>query len=148
MLSIYNGALDVPTILKEWYEEESQSNYGAYIPFVGTVRSEDGIDGLSFDIYEPILHKWFEDWTKKTAVRGAKIKMAHSLGDVMLHESSYIAAVFSPKRRVALELIDEFVEDFKASAPIWKYDLKEGKRIYAKDRSTAISGSGILGAKQ
>ena len=148
MLSIYNGALDVPSILKEWYEEESKSNYGAYIPFVGTVRSEDGIDGLSFDIYEPILNKWFEEWQKKADKRGAKIKMAHSLGDVMLHESSYISAVFSPKRRVALELIDEFVEDFKASAPIWKYDLKDAKRIYAKDRSTAISGSGILGVKQ
>jgi len=43
--------------------------------------------------------------------------------------------------------IDEFVEDFKASAPIWKYDLKDGKRIYALDRSTAIKGSGILGEK-
>ena len=144
MLSLYDGSLDVPTLLKEWYEEEAKSNYGAYIPFVGTVRSEDGIEGLSFDIYEPILESWFESWQEKAKAKGAKIKMAHSRGDVMLHESSYIAAVFSPKRRVALEFIDEFVEDFKASAPIWKYDLIDGKRVYAKDRSTAISGSGLL----
>jgi molybdopterin synthase catalytic subunit len=144
MLYLYDGPLDVPTILKEWYEQEAKSNYGAYIPFVGTVRSEDNIDGLSFDIYEPILRSWFEAWQQKAKAKGAVIKMAHSRGDVMLHESSYIAAVFSPKRRVALEFIDEFVEDFKASAPIWKYDLKNGKRIYALDRSTAIKGSGIL----
>jgi len=144
MLYLYNGPLDVPAILKDWYEQEATSNYGAYIPFVGTVRSEDDIDGLSFDIYEPILEKWFNDWVDKAKQKGAVIKMAHSKGDVMLHESSYIAAVFSPKRRVALEFIDEFVEDFKASAPIWKYDLRDGKRIYAKDRSTAIKGSGIL----
>ncbi|QOP42628.1 molybdenum cofactor biosynthesis protein MoaE [Sulfurimonas sediminis] len=147
MLNLYDGALDVPAILKEWYETEATSNYGAYIPFVGTVRSEDGIDGLSFDIYEPILTSWFENWQKKAAEKGAVVKMAHSRGDVLLHESSYIAAVFSPKRRVALELIDEFVEDFKASAPIWKYDLKNGQRVYAKERSIAIKGSGILGAK-
>lgn len=144
MLYLYDGALDVPRILKEWYEQEAFSNYGAYIPFIGTVRSEDGIDGLSFDIYEPILNSWFDAWQQKAKERGAIIKMAHSRGDVMFHESSYIAAVFSPKRRVALEFIDEFVEDFKASAPIWKYDLKDGKRIYALDRSTAIKGSGIL----
>jgi len=144
LLYLYDGALDVPKILKEWYEAELQSNYGAFIPFVGTVRSEDGIEGLSFDIYEPILLSWYESWQERAKKRGAIIKMAHSRGDVMLHESSYIAAVFSPKRRVALELIDEFVEDFKASAPIWKYDLKDGKRLYAKDRSTAIKGSGIL----
>jgi len=144
MLYLYDGPLDVPTILKDWYEQEAKSNYGAYIPFVGTVRSEDNIEGLSFDIYEPILRSWFDAWQEKAKAKGAIIKMAHSRGDVMLYESSYIAAVFSPKRRVALELIDEFVEDFKASAPIWKYDLKGGKRIYALDRSTAIKGSGIL----
>lgn len=144
MLQLFDGALNVPELLAAWYTEESQSNYGAYIPFIGTVRSEDGIEGLSFDIYEPILEAWFASWQTRASKRGAKLKMAHSRGDVLLHESSYIAAVFSPKRRVALELIDEFVEDFKASAPIWKYDLKEGKRIYARERSTAISGSGIL----
>jgi molybdopterin synthase catalytic subunit len=144
MLYLYDGPLDVATILKEWYEQEAKSNYGAYIPFIGTVRSEDDIEGLSFDIYEPILNNWFEAWQRKAKEKGAVIKMAHSRGDVMLHESSYIAAVFSPKRRVALEFIDEFVEDFKASAPIWKYDLKNGKRIYALERSTAIKGSGLL----
>jgi molybdopterin synthase catalytic subunit len=148
VLYLYDGALDVPKILKEWYEQEAQSNYGAYIPFVGTVRDESGISGLSFDIYEPILEKWFKEWEQKAKEKGAIIKMAHSKGDVMRHESSYIAAVFSPKRRVALEFIDEFVEDFKASAPIWKYDLIDGKRVYAKDRSTAIKGSGILGANK
>lgn len=148
MLYLYDGALDVPKILKEWYEQEAQSNYGAYIPFVGTVRDEEGIEGLSFDIYEPILENWFKAWQKRAEEKGAIIKMAHSRGNVMLHESSYIAAVFSPKRRVALEFIDEFVEDFKASAPIWKYDLIGGERVYAKNRSTAIKGSGILGAKK
>ena len=144
MLELFEGPLDVPALLTRWYDEEAQSNYGAYIPFVGTVRDEHGIDGLSFDIYEPILLSWFDAWQAKARTRGAVLKMAHSRGDVPLHRSSYIAAVFSPKRRVALEMIEAFVEDFKASAPIWKYDLKAGKRVYADDRSTAIKGSGLL----
>ena len=148
MLELYDGALHVSEILKRWYDKEAQSNYGAYISFVGTVREEGGIEALSFDIYEPILTSWFDAWQKKAHERGALVKMAHSRGDVPVHTSSYIAAVFSPKRRVALELIDEFVEDFKASAPIWKYDIIDGKRIYAKERSTPISGSGILGGGQ
>lgn len=145
MLELYDGALNVPEIITRWYAEETDYNYGAYIPFIGTVREEDGIDGLSFDVYEPILSAWFQAWEAKAAPLGAKLKMAHSRGDVLVHESSYIAAVFSPKRRVALETIERFVEDFKASAPIWKYDLKNGERIYARDRSTPISGAGILG---
>lgn len=146
MLELYEGALNVPEIITRWYAQESDYNYGAYIPFIGTVREEDGIEGLSFDVYEPILNAWFEAWQAKVEPLGAKLKMAHSRGDVLVHESSYIAAVFSPKRRVALETIEKFVEDFKASAPIWKYDLKDGQRLYAADRSTAIQGAGLLGS--
>lgn len=148
MLELYDGALNVSEIITRWYAEEADYNYGAYIPFIGTVREEDGIEGLSFDVYEPILSSWFDAWQAKAETLGAKLKMAHSRGDVLVHQSSYIAAVFSPKRRVALETIEQFVENFKASAPIWKYDLKDGKRLYAADRSTVIAGAGILGEKQ
>ncbi len=144
MLALYEGDLPVDEILSDWYKEFKEKNYGAFINFVGIVRDEDGIDGLSFDIYEPILNSWFDTWQSKAQERGAYLLMAHSKGDVLNHESSYISAVLSPKRRVALELIDEFVEDFKASAPIWKYDIINGKREYALDRSTALKNSGIL----
>ena len=143
-MELYNGPLDIEAIFSKWLHEEENSNYGAYIPFVGTIRAEDGIEALSFDIYEPVLEQWFQSWVKRAEELGAKVKMAHAIGDVPVHTSSYISAVFSPKRRVALELIDEFVEDFKANAPIWKYDVKDGKRIYAEDRSTPMDGSGLL----
>ncbi len=143
-MELYNGSLDVKEIFGRWLDEEAESNYGAYIPFVGTIRAEDGIEALSFDIYEPVLRSWFDAWQQRAKERGAVVKMAHSIGDVPVHTSSYVSAVFSPKRRVALELIEEFVEDFKANAPIWKYDVKNGERIYAEDRSTPMDGSGLL----
>ena len=143
-LQLFEGSLPVEKITNAWYNEFKNSNYGAIITFVGVVRDENKIDGLSFDIYEPILNSWFESWQNKAKEKNALVLMAHSKGDVLNHESSYIAAVCSPKRRVALEMIDEFVEDFKASAPIWKYDIINNQRVYAKDRSTAISGAGIL----
>ena len=144
MLELYKGPLDVDGIFSKWRKWADRKNYGAYITFVGTVRDEEGIEALSFDVYEPILNIWFDEWQQKAEKRGACIKMAHSVGDVPVYTSSYMAAVFSPKRRVALEMIEEFVEDFKARAPIWKYDVINGKRVYARDRSTKISGSGIL----
>jgi len=143
-LQLFDGSLPVEEITNSWYKDFRLSNYGAIITFVGVVRDENGIDGLSFDIYEPILNNWFASWQKKAKEKGAIVLMAHSQGDVLNHTSSYISAVCSPKRRVALELIDEFVEDFKASAPIWKYDIINGKREYALDRSTKIKGAGVL----
>jgi len=143
-MELYQGALNVAEITNRWYDSSADLNYGAFITFVGTIREEDGIEALSFDIYEPILKSWFENWEQKAKDRGAIVKMAHSIGDVKVHESSYISAVISPKRRVALELIDEFVEDFKANAPIWKYDVVNAQRVYAADRSTPMDGAGIL----
>lgn len=147
MVEIYNGPLDVKAIFADWLDEGMERNWGAFIPFIGIVREEGGIEALSFDIYEPILNGWFNDWQAKANKRGAILKMAHSRGDVPVHTSSYMSAVFSPKRRVALELIDEFVEDFKANAPIWKYDIVDGKRVYAEDRSTPMSGAGLMSKK-
>ncbi len=144
MLELYPGELDVDKIFSRWRKWGEDKNFGAFITFVGTVRDEDGIEALSFDVYEPILYSWFEKWQQKAKSKGAVLRMAHSKGNVPVHTSSYIAAVFSPKRRVALELLEEFVEDFKANAPIWKYDVKNGERIYAKDRSQKIEGSGLL----
>jgi molybdopterin synthase catalytic subunit len=145
MLELHDGALEAEEILTRWYNIYKEENYGAFINFVGIVRDENEIDGLSFDVYEPILNSWFDKWQEKANSKDAKLLMAHSRGDVLNHQSSYISAVLSPKRRVALEMIDEFVEDFKAKAPIWKYDIIKGKRVYAKDRSTVLPNSGLLG---
>ncbi len=145
MLELHDGALEAEEILTRWYNIYKEENYGAFINFVGIVRDENEIDGLSFDVYEPILNSWFDKWQEKAESKDAKLLMAHSRGDVLNHQSSYISAVLSPKRRVALEMIDEFVEDFKAKAPIWKYDIIKGKRVYAKDRSTTLPNSGLLG---
>ena len=144
MIELYQGPLNVEEILSRWLQEEMNSNFGAFIPFVGIIRDENKIEALSFDIYEPILKSWFEQWQKRANEMGAKVRMAHSIGDVPVHTSSYISAVMSPKRKVALKLINDFVEDFKANAPIWKYDVIDGKRVYAQDRSTPMEGAGIL----
>ena len=143
-MEIYDGNLDANEITSRWYSDNKLKNYGVIMSFVGVVRDEGGISGLSFDLYEPILKAWFDSWQKKAKAKNAMILMAHSRGDVAVHESSFIAGVCSPQRKVALKLINEFVEDFKANAPIWKYDLVSGERIYALERSQKLQNSGIL----
>lgn len=143
-MEIYEGKLNVNDILTRWYNELKNRNCGAFINFVGIVRAENNISALSFDIYEPILLHWLENWQEKAAKINTFIKFAHSKGDVSVHESSFVCAIISPKRKTALTLINDFVEDFKANAPIWKYDVIDGKRIYAKERSNLIKGAGIL----
>ncbi len=144
MVLVCEGPIDVEALLAGWYGAEHNRNYGAMVTFVGTVREEGGIEALSFDIYRPLLDRWFLGWKERLEKDGALLEMAHSEGDVPVHTSSFACAIFSPKRRVALQMLDAFVEDFKANAPIWKYDVIDGKRIYAADRSTPMAGSGLL----
>lgn len=104
-LEIFDGALNTAQIYQKWYDFASQNNLGANSIFTGIVRAENGCDGLSFDIYEPLLEQWFLGWSKKVLENGVFLKMAHSRGDVFNHQSSYMAGIFSLKRRACLEVL-------------------------------------------
>lgn len=148
MVELYEGALDVHGISSRWYDAYKDKNCGAFVSFIGIVRDEDEIEGLSFDVHEPILKEWFNLWQKKLQAQNSFLVMAHSFGDVPNHKTSFMCAVISPQRRVGLEMLDSFVEDFKARAPIWKYDLKKGKKVYAKKRSKVLPHAGLLAKKE
>ncbi|MCH5335912.1 MAG: molybdenum cofactor biosynthesis protein MoaE [Campylobacter sp.] len=144
MFELYNGDLDITKIYNKWYNYAKEQNCGALITFCGIVRAENDVEALSFDIYEPLLKTWFEEWQKKVEKDKVKLMFAHSIGEVKVHKSSYFAGVLSKQRKLGLKLINDFVEDFKANAPIWKYDVIKGEKIYAKERSSKLRGAGIL----
>lgn len=161
MLSLYHGALPTGELYTQWEAIAQSKNCGAVSIFSGIVRKEQSleshlessldsnlksndVEALSFDIYKPLLEKWFSSWQEKAHNMGAYICMAHSIGDVPCGKSSFMCGIISSHRKVALSLYAELIEDFKANAPIWKYDVINHKRIYAKERSKALKGSGIL----
>ncbi|AXP08880.1 molybdenum cofactor biosynthesis protein MoaE [Campylobacter hepaticus] len=141
---LYQGALPIPQIYTQWYELAKDQNCGTLLTFCGIVREEKEIQGLSFDIYESLLKKWFNHWQEEVKSENITLLFAHSIGNVNVHESSYIAGIISKQRKIGLKLINDFVEDFKANAPIWKYDVINKERIYAKERSKKLYGAGIL----
>jgi molybdopterin synthase catalytic subunit len=132
MVELYQGGLPVEDIFAKWYKLKWG---GMLLTFTGIVRDDSGVDGLSFDIYKPMLNRWFSKWEDR-------VLMAHSLGDVLVGETSFMCGIYSKHRE--FKMIEEFVEDFKATAPIWKYDLKDGERIFAESRSKKLPNAGIL----
>lgn len=145
-LWIKNGAINTNEMLTLWQENTKTQNFGAMSIFIGIVRAESGISALSFDIYTPLLQSWLESWEQKAKkiANDLQIFMAHSNGDVSVGQCSFMCGIISKNRAAALAIYGEFIEDFKANAPIWKYDVKNSTRIYAKDRSQKLSGAGIL----
>ncbi|GHQ13077.1 hypothetical protein JP0058_08310 [Helicobacter pylori] len=104
MLKIIQGALDTDKLLKAYQEEACTKNFGAFCVFVGIVREEGNIQGLSFDIHEALLKTWFEKWHHKAKDLGVVLKMAHSLGDVLIGQSSFLCVLMGKNRKNALEL--------------------------------------------
>ena len=145
MFELHNGALSVTQIYKAWFERYKSENLGAMITFCGIVRDENGVEALYFEIYEKLLKAWFDKWCEKVAQDKVVLCFAHSKGEVKIHQSSYFVAVISKQRKLGLALINEFVEDFKANAPIWKFDVKNGVKTYAFERSSKLKHAGILG---
>lgn len=145
MFELHNGALSVTQIYKAWFERYKSENLGAMITFCGIVRDENGVEALYFEIYEKLLKAWFDKWCEKVAQDKVVLCFAHAKGEVKIHQSSYFVAVISKQRKLGLRLINEFVEDFKANAPIWKFDVKNGVKTYAFERSSKLKHAGILG---
>ncbi|WP_163566035.1 molybdopterin synthase catalytic subunit [Helicobacter suis] len=145
MLEIIAGALNTEALYKSWQSLCQKQNCGALCVFTGVVRAEgENFKGLSFDIYPPLLANWFSQWEQKANPLGVQLCMAHSSGDVLIGQSSYMAGLIAAHRKNALELYADFIEDFKHNAPIWKYDLIGEERVYASQRSHPLRGSGLL----
>lgn len=144
MLSLCNGSVDTKHFYELWEEVAKSKQCGAISIFSGIVRKENNIEALSFDIYEPLLCKWFDRWQGKAKDIGAEIFMVHSIGDVAVGSSSFMCAIISKNRNAAIQIYANFIEDFKHNAPIWKYDVINGKRYYAMERSHTLKGAGIL----
>ncbi|BCZ18034.1 Molybdopterin converting factor subunit 2 MoaE [Helicobacter sp. NHP19-003] len=144
MLEVFNGALDTHALYHVWSKLCVEKNLGALCVFSGFVRPEEGLEGLSFEVYMPLFEAWFEAWQERARADGVSLCLAHSMGDVLVGQSSYMAGLMGAHRQKALELYVPFIEDFKHNAPIYKYDIKNGCKIYAKDRSHPLKGSGLL----
>ncbi|PAF48808.1 hypothetical protein BKH43_07640 [Helicobacter sp. 13S00401-1] len=133
-----------------------ESGFGALSTFEGIVRDDKiagedlkdkeapKVEALKFQIYEPLFIKWMREWQEKASKKGVVLALAHSYGVVKVGETSYVASVMSKHRKPVLELFASFVDDFKANAPIWKFDIANGKEIYALDRSQTLKHSGLL----
>ncbi|CRF50906.1 Molybdenum cofactor biosynthesis protein MoaE [Helicobacter heilmannii] len=144
MLEVVQGALDTSAIYNAWSRLCVDKNLGALCVFSGFVRPEEGLEGLSFEVYMPLFEAWFSTWQERANVQEVYLCLAHSKGDVLVGQSSYMAGLMSAHRQKVLELYAPFIEDFKHNAPIYKYDLRNGQKIYAKDRGHPLKGSGLL----
>lgn len=118
-VAIVKGAL--PPTTESWHVPQA----GALLCFEGCVRpAEDGrpIDGLHYQVYEPMAWRELEKLGRETMIRFEllALRVQHSRGDVRAGECSFRLQIASKHRKEGLAAMDWFIDRMKQDVPIWK----------------------------
>ena len=125
MIRIVGEAFDAAEALREFMRGAGE---GAVASFVGTVRRDDGVELLTLDHYPGFTDKQIANLVDAVIDRHGLITatVIHRFGPMQPGETILFAATASPRRRAALDALDELVEQLKSEAPFWKKERRGG----------------------
>lgn len=100
---------------------------GGIVHFVGTVRPENGIEGLFYECYPEmaslILNEIVQEARNRWPVK--EISIVHRAGWVSVGEPSVVIAVASAHRRESFAACQFLIDQIKEILPIWKREFSE-----------------------
>lgn len=119
-----------PPTLEECSKFVTHPSCGAISSFVGITRDNfesKKVLKLSYEAYVPMAEKVLRelcDEATKEKFKGVKrIAIVHLLGDCPIGHASVIICVSSPHRRLAIDCCHFLIDELKAKAPIWKFEV-------------------------
>ncbi len=98
---------------------------GAIVLFVGSVRSDEGVRALDYEVYRPMATKSFaalvERAKEKFGIR--EMSIVHRLGRVAVGGDSVAIACASVHRAEAFAACAWVMDEVKRVVPIWKTEV-------------------------
>ena len=120
------------------------SNFGASIYFVGTVRNINDnkkVTGITYDAHDNMVIKSFQEIyneaEQKLNIKDKAVYIEHAKGYLKVGDLSIIIAVACKHRDQAYVLSRFIIEEIKKRSPIWK------KEHYEKEDSAWLKGNPI-----
>jgi molybdopterin synthase catalytic subunit len=117
---------------------------GAAASFVGIVREEGRVEALTLDHYPGFTEKQIASLVDRLIDRHrlSVATVVHRFGTMKAGETIMFAATAAPRRRAALDALDELVELLKTDAPFWKRELRDGVQHWLEpDHASAEAAS-------
>lgn len=118
---------ETPLSLDEAHAAVSDASAGAVVLFVGAVRDHDeghGVQALDYSAHPTAataLQQVAERAAKQSGVIG--VAAVHRVGDLNVGDLAVIVAVSSAHRAEAFSAARWFIDELKATVPIWKHQL-------------------------
>ena len=125
MILVTSDPVDPVEALRNFMQDAGE---GAAASFVGTVRGSGGVELLTLDHYPGFTEKEIAAIASSLIDRHAltAATVIHRCGPILPGETILFAATAAPRRRAALDALDELVERLKTDAPFWKKERREG----------------------
>lgn len=108
---------------------------GAVVLFHGTVRDRTAdrrVTHLEYEAYIPMAEAMMRRIGAEVLGRHHLSALAciHRIGRLEIGDTAVVVATSAPRRRAALEAIDDFIVRLKQDVPIWKKEFFEGGAVW------------------
>lgn len=126
MIEITRRRIDVATVV----DSVRRNDAGAVVVFLGSVRADEGVAALDYEVYVPMAEKVLAelaDRAKKT-FGVLEVSVVHRLGRVPLGGDSVVIAASAAHRRQAFDACAWIMDEVKHIVPIWKSEPPSARR--------------------
>jgi molybdopterin synthase catalytic subunit len=126
-MTVHAWLTDQPLTADHVMQHVADTADGAVVVFLGTVRrTNDGreVTGIRYDAYRQMAESVLADIAHEAAQRagGARIAVAHRVGELALGDVSVAIAVGTPHRAEAYDASRYIIEEIKKRLPVWKHE--------------------------
>lgn len=121
MIRISETPFDPSVALAEFLKRAGE---GAVASFVGIVREDGDVRGLTIDQYPGFTARGLEQIARAVQDRHrlTAVEIVHRVGPMKPGDPIVFAATSAPRRRSALDALDELMDRLKTDAPLWKQE--------------------------
>jgi molybdopterin synthase catalytic subunit len=102
--------------------EMKKPEIGAIVTFLGTVRVEGGIKGLTIEVYKAMAVEELEKLERKAREKFEieEIEIVHREGALNVGENIVVIIVGAKHRAEAFRACEYLIDELKKRVPIWK----------------------------
>jgi molybdopterin synthase catalytic subunit len=122
-----------------------RTDIGAVVSFIGTVRADDGLVGMTLEHYPGMTE---EELARVEAEAGARWPLlasliVHRVGGLRPGDNIVLVVTASPHRQAAFEAAQFLMDYLKTRAPFWKKELSsDGSERWVEARAGDDAAAG------
>ena len=126
MIDVKRGRLDPESVLDSVCRDDA----GAIVLFLGTVRADEGVRALDYEVYRPMALKTLAALADRAKEKFdvLELSIAHRLGRVPVGGDSVAVACSAIHRSEAFAAAAWAMDEVKRIVPIWKTEAPAADR--------------------